>query len=113
MSEFDVGNIVLQLDDEIPFTFLFPVATTATKNDGCLPFGTVINSVIVKVIDEDLEDGTIDFIDTSPTLAGEKVTVKLKYPGTGKDGRYKITFYLTLSNGSRQFDFRNLYVRTI
>ena len=113
MPEFDVGKITLQPYDEMPFTFLFPIASSELKNDGSLPYGTTINDVSVTVWDEDLENVTTDFVDSVPSLDGNKVTVILKYPGDDMDGRYKLSFYLTLSNGTREFDFRNIYVKNI
>ena len=113
MSKFDIGKITIQSGDEIGYTFKFPIASSATANDGAIPYGRTISSVIVTAYDEDDADVTSELIEGTPSLSTVTVTVVLKYPASGV-GRYKLTFDLTLDNGwTREVDFTTLYCKEI
>ena len=95
----------------VPYTFTFAAASSATANDGSIPYGNTISGADVKAFDEAGTDVTSDMIasETNTTLV---VTVNLKYPGT--EGRYSLEFVLTLSSGAvMEFDFTRIYAEDI
>lgn len=107
MSKFKSGKILLQPQDVIGYTFQFPTCSSATANDGAIPFGRTISSVTVVAYNEDDEIITNDLLDELPTLSDDLVTVVLKYAGVG---RYKLTFKLTLDNSwIKEVDFTTIY----
>ena len=112
MSQFDAGKITLQSGDSIGYSFKFPIASTSTANDGCVPYGRTISTVDVTAYDEDGDDVTTDLISGTPGLVGDTVSVVLKWPG--EVGRYKLTFLLTLDNAwQKEVDFKNVYARAL
>jgi len=114
MSKFDTGKITLQSGDSIGYSFKFPIASSATANDGAIPFGRTISSVTVTAYDEDGNDVTTQLIEGTPSLSTVTVTAELKYPVTAGVGRYKLTFDLTLDNGwTREVDFTTVYAKEI
>jgi len=113
MSKFDIGDITIQSGDSIGYNFKFPIASSATSNNGAIPFGRTISSVTVTAYAADGTDVTTLIIEGTPSLISTTVIVVLKYPTTGV-GRYKLTFDLTLDNGwTREVDFTTLYVKEI
>lgn len=91
----------------VPYTFTFAAASSATANDGSLPFGTTISSAVVKAFDEAGTDSTALLI-ASQSLSSPVVTVNLKWPTTA--GRYSLEFVLTLSTSAvMEFDFTRVY----
>ena len=108
-----VGQIDLQTGDELGWTFKFPIATSATEK-GSIPHGRTISNVEVVAYDADDVVVTSDLISGTPSLSTDTVTVVLKYPVTNGEGRYKLTFELTLDNGwTRQFDFQRVVCKNV
>jgi hypothetical protein len=104
------------LDTEVPFQFEVNVNSTASANDGYIPYGTNIVSVTAIAYNVSC-DGTIlstvtsELIDTAPTVANNIITIYLKYPSTTGVGLYKITFKLTLDNAkatTKELDHRRI-----
>lgn len=107
-------EIYLQPNDtKYGASFKFPIASSATANDGFLPFGTVISSVAVtgwyySIAANDLIDETSHTDDT--------VSVSLNYPTTTMSNvtgvvNMSLRFVLTLDNGAtHEADFRNISV---
>ena len=114
MSNFEtVGTVTLQTGDKIGWEFQVPIAASATEK-GAIPYGRTISSVSVVAYDEDGEVVTSDLIDGIPTVSGEIIYTTLKYHTTNGEGRYKLTFSLTLDNAwTRQFDFQRVIVKNI
>ena len=108
------GTIILQPGSAtVPYTFTFAAASSATVNDGSIPYGSTIASAVLKVFDKDLVDKTTEIIvaesNTTTTLS-----VTMKYPATAGNGRYKLECLLTLSTGAvLEFDFTRIYARDI
>ena len=106
MSRFDDFEnneyIILQENSSAnPYAFLFPPAETETGK-GSIPYETEISSVNVSGY---YEDGTnysaamIQSVNTFPRSGVvDKVVVDLNYPG--QEGRFKLRFLLTLTDGS-------------
>lgn len=107
-----VGEIVLQSWDLIGYSFQFPVAAS-TNVKGSIPYGTTISTVVVTVYDEDDLDVTSDIVHGLPSLiSDDTVNVVFKYPVTNGEGKYKATFFLTLSNNQKkEFDFSRLVAK--
>lgn len=97
----------------VPYTFTFAAASSATANDGSIPYGTTISGADVKAFDEAEADVTSDLIasESNTTLV---VTINLKYPATPGAGRYSLEIVLTLSSGAvMEFDFTRVYAEDI
>ena len=106
------GIIILQPGSAtVPYTFTFAAATSATANDGSIPYGTTITGADVKAFDAGGNDVTTEMIgsETNTTLV---VTVNLKYPATSGNGNYSIEFVLTLSTGAViEVDYTRVYAK--
>ncbi|GAG13737.1 unnamed protein product, partial [marine sediment metagenome] len=72
--------IILQPGDAtVPYTFTFKACTTAIANDGSIPYGTTISSVVVVVFDESGTDVTAQIVASESNTALVE-TINLKYP---------------------------------
>jgi len=120
MSNFQsAGNITLQPNDaNATYSFSFPVCSTSTANDGYLPADTTISGVVVTAQSDDGTDATADMIDTT-TNTTTVVSVTLDYPTTTMSGitgvgYYKLTFVLTLDNGTvLEADFNRVEAKNL
>ena len=93
------SQIVLQpTTAQAPYTFTFPICSSATANDGCIPYGDSLSSCTVKIYSASGEDVTSEILHSS-SLAANVVTVELDYPSTSGPGKYKLTFEYTTANG--------------
>ena len=103
-------TILLQpASDSVPYTFTFPVNSSATANDGAIPFLDTIASAVVKAFSEAGTDVTTEIVEGSSETT-TVVTVELTYPPTSKQGRYSLEFVLTLASGAvMEFDFTRVY----
>ena len=109
-----IADIILQPGSAtVPYTFTFAAASSATANDGAIPYGTTITSAIIKVFDEAGVDKTTEII-ASETNTTTVLTLSLKYPTTAGVGRYSIEMIVTLSSSAvMEFDFTRLYAEDI
>lgn len=104
-------------DTKYGATFKFPIASSATSNDGALPFDTTISTVVVTGWYGDTE--APDLIYGTPTNTSDTVVVNLNYPTTTMIGvtgtvGMSLRFILTLSTGATlESDFRNINVGNI
>jgi hypothetical protein len=109
-----VSEIILQPGSAtVPYTFTFEAATSATANDGSIPYGTLISGADVKAFDEGGTDRTAEIVasESNTTLV---VTINLKYPSTTGAGRYSLEIVLTLdSEAVMEFDFTRVYAEDI
>jgi len=114
MSDSFQGSSIITVqpgDHSSSYTFTFAACSSATANDGSLPYGTTIASCVTTAYDETGTDCTTLLIYTE-SLATPVVTVGLKWPTTA--GRYSLEFVLTLSTGSvMEFDFTRIYAEDI
>jgi hypothetical protein len=126
MSEFE-GTIEVGYNTDLwgPYGFEFPINTTATSNDGMIPFGDTIASVNVRAFQgkvtrkSTLTDETeiSDLIDPAfPAEIGagsHKVSIKLQYPNiTYKGQKCTLIFELTLTSGAEKaFYFQYVRIR--
>ena len=105
-------DIILQPScSKVPYTFTFTTCSSATANDGHLPYGTNISSVVVTASKDDGTVATSDLINSS-SVATNTITVKLKYPSTNGTGRYFLNFAITLDNVDSTVidaDFKRIY----
>jgi hypothetical protein len=108
------GIIILQPGTAtVPYSFTFAAATSATANDGSIPFGSTIAGADVKAFDAVGNDVTAEIVDseTNTTLS---VTPVLKYPGTSGAGNYSLEILLTLNTGAvLETDFTRIYAGDI
>ena len=106
------GQINLQPNDNIGYSFEVTVASSVSTNDGTIPYGTTVSSVVVIVYDKDDTIITTDLVVGTPTISSNIISIQLKYPTINGVGRYKITMLLTLSSGdTKELDFDRLYAR--
>jgi hypothetical protein len=111
------AHVELQPGDEnLPVRFRFNAATASTSNDGAMPFGSTVNSVISSVKDERGIDATTSIIATSQ-ITQNVVTIYLNHSSDVADGKYTLTSKVTFSLAgttilfTREFDFRRVYLR--
>ena len=106
-----------------PYLFTFPIASSATANDGAIPFGDTVSSVTARVFVgkvtnkstlSDETEITTDIIDTDyvpDILAPNTVRIKLQYPGTTYKGqKATLIFEITAAVGGKK-DFYFHYIR--
>jgi len=93
------GHEVIQLrpGDKITYEYDASPASSATANDGAIPYGTNIASIAVTGFKGDV-DASSDLIQQSG-FSGNIVQVQLKYPATNKGGKYQLRIAITLDNG--------------
>lgn len=109
-----LGNnkIILQPNDsDVQYRFDFTLCSSPTANDGFLPFGSFIVEVEINTTDE--ERNTVsDIVQSSViTNSGTTIITTLSYPSDLSEGRYFLTFILTLDNGSvLEADFNRIEV---
>ena len=105
-------KITLQPSDNyVPYSFEFAPCSTASLNDGAIPYGTNIASISVTAEDQDGTDATAELI-KGASLSSNVVTIYLKYPATLTNGTYDLTFSATLDNSVRtrfESDFNRVY----
>ena len=82
-------------DKEVAFAF--PAATSATANDGAIPYGTSPVSAVVECYTEDGTQVTSIFF-SAPSVSGQNVNVSFKYPNEGEN-RYYLRFIVTITGG--------------
>jgi len=110
MSYID-GNITIQPNTKIGHTFKFATCSTATAK-GAIPYGRSISSATVTAYDADGTNVTTAIIDGTPSLAGDEISVVVKYPTAFGEGRYKFQFVLTLDNAwVAEIDFPGVFVK--
>ena len=109
------ANIVLQPgSSKVPYSFTFAAASSATANDGSIPFGSTIASVVVKAFDSDGVDKTSEIIEGTPTSTSLVVSVDLNYPAITGNGTYSLEFLLTLSTGAvLEVDYNRVIAKDI
>ena len=107
-----VGIIEVQPgDSSATYQFTFDACSSATANDGSIPFGTTVSSCVTKAFNETGTDSTGVLI-VIESLISDVVTLDLQWPTTA--GRYSLEFILTLSSGSvMEFDFTRVYAGDI
>ena len=96
-----------------PFTFTFPIESSAGANDGMLPYGDSISSVNVRSFigkldasdDLDTETEVTDLVDPSftPVTTDNTVTLRLQCPADTTLSGKKLTliFEITTTNGGK------------
>ena len=109
-----VADIILQPGSAtVPYTFTFAAASSATANDGSLPYGTTISTGVVIAYDEAGNVVTTEMI-ASESNTSTVQTVNLKYPATTGAGRYSLEMVLTLDSGAvMEFDFTRVFAKDI
>lgn len=107
-------NILLEpADKKIGVTIRATVCSTYFSNDGFLPFSTTVSGVSVKVYNDNNADVTSDLVYAYPTISGAgDIKIELKYPGI--EGRYKLEYILSLSDGSqKELTFHRIYAKDL
>lgn len=100
------------MDNWGPYHFKVPISTSATANNGTIPFDTEIASVDVQVFQGIANKSSVmsDFTEITPLvldsdrpadiLDGDTIAIWFQYPGVGYKGRMTIVFTVTLDTGA-------------
>jgi len=89
-------TINLRPGDSVTYEWNAPACSSRGGNDGAIPFGTTLSSVVVKAY-----KGSVDVtseIVVQAAADGNIVQAELKYPATNGGGKYELRFALTLDN---------------
>jgi len=88
-------------DSSVPLQVQVTTKSSATTNDGFIPYGTSVSSVTGKIYKlEDNTDVTTDIMEGSPTESDNIITTYLNYPTTNGVGNYSLVLIITLNTGS-------------
>src|SRR5210317_1679840 len=88
--------ITLRPGDSLTYEWSAPPCSSAVANDGAIPFGTNVSSVVATAY-KGKTVVTSDVVVQS-AVASNVVQVTLKYPVTNGGGKYELRFALTLDN---------------
>jgi hypothetical protein len=103
-------DVVLQPGDAgVPVRFEVTVCSDADANDGALPYGESVGSVVVSAHKEDGTDATSALINGTPSTSGNTIIVVMDYPGS--TGIFHLKFIVTATPTStldREFDFKRV-----
>lgn len=92
--------IVRTGDDDVSYTFSFPICSSATANDGVVPYGlTITNAAVTAHKASTGIDATAALVSAS-ALNGTVVTVDIQYPTALGTGIYHLVFLLTFSDAA-------------
>lgn len=93
------GHEIIQLrpGDLITYEYDASPSSAVDANDGAIPFGTNVDSVVVKGYKAE-DDVTSDLV-VQFAVSNNIVQTQLKYPTTNGGGKYQLRFALTLDNG--------------
>ena len=110
-------SIELQPGDvNVPVRMKFNAATASTANDGSMPYGSTVKTVVFSIKNERGINAT-SFLRASSALSGNTVIAYLKYSTGVADGRYfltgKVSFSLAGSTLvlTKEFDLRRIFKR--
>lgn len=114
-THFNLGiNVDAYQDKWGGYVLKFPICTSATANDGLLPYGTTISSVTMKAYEGKIDEKTdlssiteiTTLIDDSPAPAVQndnEVVFYLQHPGTTHNNKKcTLVAQLTLSGGEKK-----------
>lgn len=105
------------------YIFAFPICSSATANDGVIPFGDTISSVSVKsylgyvtakstIANETEITDLIDPAFTPTITSSYKVNVKFQYPADQKGKKATLIFEITLAGAGKQlFYFHSVEIK--
>ena len=105
-----VKDIMLQSSDSsVPYDFVFSPCSSATANDGSLPNGTSVSTVVVSAYKKDTNVVNTQIV-TSSSVSSNTVTANLSFPSVAGTGWYGLTFVVTLDTGAiMEFDFNRIH----
>jgi hypothetical protein len=82
-----------------PVNFILKICTSATANDGNIPFGDTLASAVVKAYDRAGTDVTTSMVTTAASVSGVTVSCKISYFAAAVSGRCKLTVIYTCASG--------------
>ena len=83
-----------------PMGFGFTACSSATANDGSIPYSTTITAAAVIVLDAQGVDITSTAAENTIVTDGLNISCAFNYPSTAAEGRCKVLIQLTLSSGT-------------
>ena len=124
MADFESSEISVRYFTDLwgVYRFQFPTCTSATANDGVIPFGDSISSVDVKAYignvgpKSDLGEFTAisaSLIDPAyaPQVDGEFILVKFQYPGSWRAGEKCTLIFEITTSAAGKYPFFFKYVK--
>src|SRR3972149_6127580 len=93
------GNVFIELqpgDINYPVRFRFNAASASTKNDGAMPYGSTVKTVVTTIKDDKGVNAT-SFLLSSSSISTNTVILYLKYSTSVVNGRYTITSKINFS----------------
>jgi len=120
MSDHFQGTDYVELqpgDRNVPIRMNFKAASASTKNDGSMPYGSTVKSVIssVKEFERGIDASTS--LLSSSQISGNTVIAYVNHSSNVNDGKYILTAAVSFSlSGStlvmtKEFDFRRITLR--
>ena len=114
MADDVLGTETLELqpgDVAVPYTFRVTVCSSADGNDGFIPYGTNVSSLVATTYNSsdaaktDILNNTYNY-----SVTDNLITFYLDYPTVSGIGLYKLKGILTLDNGrtTKAFVFLNI-----
>jgi hypothetical protein len=82
-----------------PVAFAFTICSSATSNDGNIPFGDTLSSIVVKAYDPDGTDVTANLVTTGGSVVGTNGYCALSYYAGIASGRHRLTVIYTCASG--------------
>lgn len=105
-------------DINIPIKFIFTAASASTTNDGSMPYGSTVKSVVSSIKNDFGTDATTSLISSS-AINENSIIVFLSYSSNIALGKYILTttvkFALsgTTTIMTKEFDFSRVYLRNL
>ena len=111
-------SVELQPNDRnVPVRLIFKAASASTLNDGSMPYGSTVKSVIFSVKDYEKGIDATSSIRSSSQLSGNTAIAYLNHSTNVANGQYTLTGKMSFSLAgstlvmSKEFDFRRIYLR--
>lgn len=109
-----IGSATVKLQPttrNLPVSMTFSACSSATANDGSIPYGDSIASAVVKAYSPDGTDVTSSMVTQAAAVNGLTVSCEISYYTGIASGRHKLTATLTMASGYiDEFDLKRVVV---
>lgn len=108
------GQLTIKLQPttrNMPVSLTFSACSSATANDGAIPYGDSIASAVVKSYGPDGAENTSSLVTGAAAVLGSTVSFEISHYIGIATGRHKLTAILTMASGyTDEFDCRRIIV---
>lgn len=106
--------IILQPHDRsVPYRFTLTECSDPKSNDGSIPYGASIDSLVVTVTKLRSTVDVTEHLISGTAFNGNEITLALTYPTALGDGIYCATFVVTFNSGiTMEFKFNRIKAQT-